>query len=261
MSTTPTPSEPRTGLWLNAGGTLVNWRWHYDEATERGEYIAHEVTARASEFLGEKVTLEEGVTLCDVFELLERDAVLLAVFRRDFAVELLAEVRAARAAGPIVVPNEPEEQRIEFLELYRTWERNSANGVLEGVAHVAFHGLGPVLSADVLDQGYLVHRAGSRIQWGIATARPADLLALPLRYNPEVSICEGDLKSSEWGRQRETVTLAELTLFELLHGVLWELSFHGAAETREAFLADLHATVESVRDGTAKTTPVDLDTL
>ncbi len=261
MSTQPSNTEPRRGLWLNAGGTLVDWRWTYDEATETGAYVPRTVTERASEFLGEKVTLEDGVTLADLFELLERDHVLLAVFRRDFAVELLAEVRAAKAAGPWVAPDEPPEERIEFLELYRTWERNSKTQALEGVAHVAFHGVGPVLEADVLDHGHVVHRAGDRIQWGVSTASPASMLGLPLRYRTKVLICEGDLDAREWGRERDSVELAELTLFELLHGVLWELSFHGAAEDREAFLTELRDSVEAVRKGSAKTTPVDLDSL
>ncbi len=261
MSTQSSSPEPRSGLWLSAGGTLVNWRWQYDEATEHGEYVPHPVTERASEFLGEKVTLEDGVTLADLFELLERDHVLLAVFRRDFAVELLAEVRAAKAAGPWVAPDEPPEERIEYLELYRIWERNAKTHVLEGVAHVSFHGVGPVLEADVLDHGHVIHRAGSRIQWGVSTASPASLLGLPLRYRTKVLICEGDLDSREWGRERDAVELAELTLFELLHAVLWELSFHGAGKDREAFLTELHASVEAVRNGTAKTTPVDLDSL
>ena len=61
-----------------------------------------------------------------------------------------------------------------------------------------------------------------------------ELLHLPIRLNSTVQICEDDVYAKRFGHALQTCFNHEITLGTLIHSLLWELSWHGTPEQRDA---------------------------
>jgi len=205
-----------------------------------------DVSSCAHQYLFTPVELAQDVTLADIFGLLEKDPVLVQVMRRNFAEELLAHARK----GALKNENPYDPAGIEYLELYCTLDYNTATKAVESNYMVQFHGIGFELQEDRDDAGF-PQRKGTRTQWSVSFTDLREMLHLPLRVNTKVLISEGDFNAKGFGRELLTVHIQPLTLGQVLNGVLWELSFHGApedqAQARSGLLeckAELNAAME-----------------
>lgn len=186
-----------------------------------------EVTQQALAWLFEPLRVEPGALLRDIFGLLQRNPLLMEVFQHDYAAELQQEVMAQHKEKETSARLD-----IEYLEVYRDLHFDSATRTYEeSGARWQFHGVGPVLSAD----DPVAHTpAGARTHWSLSLLSAKELLELPLRVRLEAQVHEADLDSSRFGRVLHAVVLAPPSLGEVLHAVLWELSFHGAPAERDA---------------------------
>ena len=233
------------GLVLKSGGKLEQVRWIYDDVAKKGEYVPFDVSDRALEFLFEPVRFEGDIRLRDVFLVVKQNPVLLTVFRRDWATELLEEALAT-PVKPYTGEYDPD--GIEYLELYRMWNFNSKTQEYSGISRLDFHGIGYVLKEDIKQDDWVMHPAGTRIQWGIDFSPLGELMDLPLRVDSEVVVCEDDVDGGNWGNRVQVAQCNEHTLGQVVHGVFWELSFYGAPESRNAQREELQATVAEVRE-------------
>lgn len=208
-----------------------------------------DVAERAHEFLFETVELDPAVTLADLMQLLIRNSTLRAVFRRDWADELCEEA----AKGPLAddaAERDPVE-RIEYLELYSQWHRDSRANRYDPLHRLHLHGVGPELDADAPDYGV---KKGGRIQWGVSCSSLRKLLPLPVRVRTTVSVQEADLDAKAYGREVATAELDGVSLGQVLHGLLWELSFHGGPQETQEFNDSLKEQLAEIEAGTAVTT-------
>lgn len=196
-----------------------------------------DVTDRAHEFLFESMRLADGVTLRDLFGLLVASPVLVSVFRRDYAQELLAHVQGAAPAGPAP---EYSPTALEYLELYRTWQYHSRAASLAPLGVANLHGVGFELQDDH-DMGGFVQAKGTRIEWSISMTDVRKLLALPLRFKSQVSVCEADYHAKASGRVIKELALDGYTLSEVLHSTLWSLSFYGTPQEQAEVSDELQA--------------------
>lgn len=229
----------------------------------------HRVTERAHEFLWDPLVLTPLTTLGDLFLLLQADPVLRLVFRQDFAQEFLTHVQPAlpapggsdklehlRWTAPSYSP-----QGVEFLELYAVWQFDSHTRAFGGMDQLQLHGLGFELKEDLNEGGGFTYPAGSRIQWSVSMTDPREMLALPVRVAAEFTVTEDDFASSRWGCALYKTPSPAVSLAQVLHGVLYDLSFHGSPAQAQEVLAGLQEQMEEVKSGEAKTVEVDLDDL
>jgi hypothetical protein len=230
------------GLVLKTGGRLENIRWVYDEDAGKGEYVPKDVTDDAASFLMEPLRIEGELFLRDIFALLELNPILVAVFRRDWAAEYLAEAKRVEAA-PYTGEYDPD--GIEYLELYQCWEKTKETGEIEGHHRLDFHGIGFELREDLMQDDYVMHRKGSRIPWAIEFTPLAKLLNLPLRFNPEVHV---SVRDARYNSETETLRMSSPTLAQVIHGVLWEISFCGGPEDVVEKKAELDEVVKEARE-------------
>lgn len=237
-------------LILRPGPLLVWCDLHGEESARP---IDSEVGERAFEFLFEPVTLDERLSLGDVFRLLEICPTLQQVFRREFAGELCDEARK----GPLTPSrgSDPEEVAgIEYLELYWSWRLDTSSGAYSGVHRLELHGVGHILEADAPDYGV---KAGGRIRWSVSLTPLRELLELPLRFRDDFDVTEDDIDAKAYGHTIASGKCRELLLGQVIHGLLWELSVHGGPDTKADFLDDLMARKAEVDAGTAKLIPAD----
>lgn len=207
-------------LTLKAGGHLVAARWNYDEATGTGTTELFDVTANAASYLFDQVDVEDGVTLGDVFRVLAADTSLQTIYKRSFAESLCAEV--AKGAQPW--PDENPAHELGHLELYHVLEFNSAEASYGPLDRWSLHGIGVELAEDYPMMG---KAAGERIEWSIHMTPVRQLLALPLRLKGHTMVIETDRNTTRRRRAIKEVLAPHITLGQLLHQVLHELSWYG----------------------------------
>lgn len=88
-----------------------------------------------------------------------------------------------------------------------------------------------------LDQGNgCIFPAGTRINWGISMTPLRELLAIPIRINKVISICENDLSAKKYAQELEKVQVLGVNFGQILHGILWKLSWHGGPEKQSEFV-------------------------
>jgi hypothetical protein len=206
-------------LILRPGPHLV-WSWDCppaDDGSPRTDET--EVTTRAQEFLFDSVTLDSGVTLADVFGLLEASPVLKLVFATWSIEELCVEARK----GPKRRPACPPEETVEALELIPQWRRDARTRTYEQTDRLLMHGIGPVLP-DGRPEDYVP--PGGRKGWDVSLSPLRELLELPVRVNHTLDIVVQN-RRSKGGVTVEHGRLATVTLGQMLDGLLWELSFFG----------------------------------
>jgi len=242
-------------LILRPGPALIERRWETDDSDDDAaaddepdgpRLREQDVTGRAHEFLFDLITLDAGTTLSDLFRLLDASPLLQPVFRRDFAAELCAEARK----GPLAkaAPPSPHEG-IEYLELYQQWSLDTATNVYSPMQRLDLHGVGYELTEDVPEHG---RKRGERIQWAVSLTPLRELLHLPLRVDPEVQVTEDDLDAKAYGTEIARARHPDVTLGQVIHGVLWELSFHGGPQEQADAADELHQQVAAIDAGTAE---------
>jgi hypothetical protein len=234
-------------LTLAHGPKLTRRDWESDESREEGAYVDDDVTDQASRHLFSTVALAPDVTLHDILLLLDIDPLLQEVFARDWAEELRAEVMGENAPSAPSIEYDPK--GIEYLELYQVWSQDSFSGKLKPIHRLDFHGVGFVLREDVVRDGCIDYRAGERIKWSLSFSSPLKMLHLSVRLNPEVILYEGNMDSVNYRKEIGRMRNPGVTLGQVIHGVLWELSFHGSPETRDEKSAQVKSLADDVRSG------------
>ena len=218
-----------------------------DDDRERGRWVTDDVTSRVHERLFDLVELDADVTLADIFKLMDASPLVQQVFRRDFAEELCAEARKGPvAAKPPTTPAAAVEQ-IEYLELYQCWSLDTSTNLYGWTHRLDLHGVGIVLKEDAPEHR---RKRGERIQWSVSLTPLREMLELPVRVNAEVIMTEDDLDAKCYGDEVSKGHRPDVTLGQVIQGVLYELSFHGGPRDQAEFAAGLKERVAAVTAGT-----------
>ena len=233
---------------FTSGGRLLRERLEPREfATSRksrsSRRVQEDVSSLAHEFLFDPVDVTEDVMLRDVFLLLQRCPILTAVFRRDYAKELLEHVQSN---GLYEAPGlKMRTSGLTHLELYQHWRRNSRHNTFAGQGFWHLHAWGPP-EEDLQQRS--APEVDSVVAYSVSLTPVSELLDLPIRVKREASVSEDDHFSRAYGAVLPDVALEDaITLGAFLHGILWELSFHGTPQEQQALAQELQRRVEEVR--------------
>jgi len=234
-------------LILRPGPQLV-MRAFRPEAEDMGSRLKEvDVTDRAHEFVFELITIHAETTLADIFRLMEASPLLQKLYRRDFADELSALARKGGAE-----PSSREQAAhagIEFLELYQEWGLNTSTSEYSGMHRLQLHGIGNELTEDLPEER---RKKGERIEWSVSLTPLQELLSLPVRLKAEVRITEEDAAAKAYMSEIRRARCADVTLGQVIHGLLWELSFHGGPHEQLEVSEDLKRRVAEVDAGTVE---------
>ena len=208
---------------------------------------ADDVTGRAHEFLFELITIHAETTLADNFRLMEASPLLQKLYFRDFAEELCMEAR--KGATKPSVSERAAHEGIEFLELYPDWGLDTSTNEYSGMQRLHLHGIGHELAEDLPEER---RKKGERIEWSVSLTPLRELLSLPFRVKEEVRISEEDATAKAYMSEIRRARCAEVTLGQVIHGLLWELSFHGGPQEQLEVSEDLKRRVAEVDAGTVE---------
>lgn len=233
-------------LKLTKGGKLVETKWVYDEAKKDGEYVARDVTDQAIRLMFDVVELEEGVTLKDLFLLMNTELDIFDAMIGNWCKEIVTEglTKEPKQYGTY------DSQEIEFLELYWNLWYDGKTPSFRGFSRPDLHGLGYVLQEDLMHSwGEIEWPKGHRIPWSLSFQSSNKLINIPIKLASEVPVYNDNLDDKDnWHRVLTTYQGAEYTLGNILYGIIWELSFHGGPESRDEAGAELKELAKEIND-------------
>ena len=206
-----------------------------------------DVTGRAHELLFELITVHAGTTLADIFRLMEASPLLQKFYRRGFAEELCAEARKRAVEPP--ARERASYEGIEFLELFQEWGLDTSTNEYSGMQRLQLHGIGHELAEDLPEER---RKKGERIEWSVSLTPLRELLSLPVRVNAQVRITEEDATAKAYMSEIRRARNADVTLGQVIHGLVWELSFHGGPQEQLEVSEDLKRQVADVDAGTVE---------
>lgn len=240
----------REKLEIRKGGKLIETKWIYDKVAKQGAYHDIDRTDQAIRNLFEVCELAPDVTLKDIFLLLNSEIDIFDAVIGNWCKEIVTEGLTAPEKPYDLNVYDPEQ--IEYLELRFTPEYESdgdgTEDYLQGFTRPDFGGTGVELRNDGDQEHY---SKGDRIPWGISFTPANELINIPVRLAKDVAIYEGILKSKSGQMPNKLAEFKNpsFTLGQILEGIIWEMSFHGGPDKRDAFNKDLRETVDKIKSG------------
>lgn len=231
-------------LIFRTGPRLV-WQEASDSSSGKTTVIEHDVTANALSYLFSEVELAPNTTLGDIFRLMDAHPALKDIYAACYAEALCEEARL----GPVAAKETEPWQQLEYLELTQVWNLDTGANVYSCVGQAQLHGAGIVQTEDNPEMAV---SAGERIHWSVSMSPLRELLRLPVRVSQELTLIEDDLDAREYGRVLCKAAAPALTLGQVLHGVLWELSFYGSPQEQSETREELEEQVAEIEAGTAE---------
>lgn len=222
---------------IKKGGKLSKTSWD----GESGQYVTVDVTDPTFLYLHMPCELDDDVTLRDVLVILKNDMEMYSILLRNWVDELVEEGLAESVN---------KSNNLDYLELYWAFEKTTYKGATEFSGHFfpQFHGWG---TWD--DPAAGGGKGGIAIEF-----TPVNELAdVPLRLREGVEITHNNL-DAKWSTLAELATQEDpavviqacpYSLFHILYGIVWELSFCGSPKDRDIRAKELRDTVEKVKGG------------
>jgi len=219
-------------LRITKGGRLIDTD-HYSKGSQEND-----VTDIAIRYLFEPCTLEEGVTLRDIFLLLDSNLAMFDTIIGNWCSDIVTEglTKPAKEYGDY------DANGIEYLELcYNVNYDNKRKTELRGLTRADFGGVGWELREDKCfdwvdpetGKPQVEFHKGSRIPWGVSMSPANNLINLPVKLSNKLIISDSDLDN--YCKQLYSFNNPEFSLGMILYSIIWELSFFGGPDKREDF--------------------------
>jgi hypothetical protein len=215
----------KEGLRVKKGGKVDYIRW--DMKKKSPGYVVTDVTDQAHRYLFEPVTFDDDVTLRDLFLIINRNIDFYNDLLRNWCAEIVAEGLSEREKSKC-------NEDIEYLELYWQLEKDQdADGIsLSGYIFPDFHGWG---DWDDSTKG--------GISLGLTPVY--EFVDVPIRLRSHLTLIE----PCTTGIPPEVNEFKDATyaLGQVLHGIIWELSFYGGPKQRCEMRKELIDQVEEIK--------------
>lgn len=223
-------------LRIVKGGKLRRRYWDYDEAAEKGRYRWRDVTELLPRKLYDECDLQKGLTLRDVFLLLQKHIQFCEMTIGNWVEEIVEE----GLSNPL-----PDDFKMDmsYLECYWSWEEDKHEKTIGGYYFPGFHGQD--LSPDAECQNI-----------GVSLTPVNELMPYELKLRKMVTISPGHKETMKALDAHKPVKHRErkggYTLGHILYSIIWELSFHGGPKEREEFKEMLQGRIDRVKSGEEK---------
>lgn len=252
-------------LVITKDSKLIETKWVYDKVKEEGSYIDFDRTDKALKYIWDNCELEEGVTLRNIFELINTEIDIFDAIIGNWCKEIVTE--GLTGTPKKVGTYDPE--AIEYLQVGTNihYDDGSQYGpTFYGYARADFGGVGYELKEDKLfdwidkDTGLpaVEWPKGERIPWGISFTPANELIDLPVKLDTVARVYNDNHEDKKnYHNLLAEYKGATYTLGNILYGIIWEMSFHGGPDKRDAVGADLKQTVDDIKSGKGELIPAE----
>lgn len=243
-----------SGLKIVKGGKLKLSYWDPNTQTDKIE----DVTERAITKLFYPCSIDKGVTLRDIFLLLNTNSAMFSVIYPYWVEEYIDEALLSE-------PNKLDEivdTQVEYLQLSWNYHYQTYKGKeeLQGMDRPDLYGIGPKLLED-----YENFKKGDRIRYSLSFSSTKELVDLPIKLKQDLEIVDLNLDLLPDPKTINTPTAlydgVTYTLGSILEGILYEISFHGSPQSRDKGKLELLKQVEMVKSGEGELIDFDLKSL
>ena len=232
------------GIYITPEGYFLS-KWNSKKRTYEATTLdTSEIILR----LNTQVFLTDGVRLKHVFTPLMDEELFAIIFHTDWWKELMNEIKSKQWpdwVGDKKLKKDIDGDELEYLELYKTINFSSEKKSMEYSTMWHFHGIGyPFITQQQAQSSY--RQVGERQSYAIEFHSMSELMNLPLRVGT-ISLYNDDVEDY---KKRQVLDFENgwLTLYELIHGIVWEMSFCGAGESKEDMKEELTSSVEEIEE-------------
>ncbi len=177
---------------LTKNAQLIETYWEYDEEIKEGSYKDKIIDFVSPHYLHEKkCVLEEGITLQNIFDYMVKNIAFWSITIGNWCEEIVTEG---------LLPPEQANIESEYLELY--WSLNVEEEETYFPYRMDFHG----------------KHNDTNLSLSFCSAN--DLALLPVKVNTKLKMYNDKDEEKDLGNLNPT-------LFQILYGIIWELSFFG----------------------------------
>lgn len=228
-------------LIIKQGGILELEEQKYSEELEEWIETTKNVTLSSVDYIMETCEIEDGVTLRDIFSIVKINIALYSIILQNWVDEIVEEGLSATFE---------DEGDVEFLELYWNISVNRFESVntLCGHQFPEFRGWG-IWKKDP-KHGIPEDQKGG---FAIGMSPMKYLIDLPVKLNKTLDLYFDDEEKLKGYSSLVNVDKVEYTLFHILYGMFWELSFYGGPQQREQKREEINKDIEDVLSGKAGT--------
>jgi hypothetical protein len=213
------------GLEIRPGGLLVSSYWDKESKSFKEE----DVTNQSIRLVFENCQLHAETTLQDVFLLLNSQIEMFVLFFGSLVEEMTNEA---------LIPASNKTDDIKFLELY--WHLSydvdpfTNKEVLAGTRFPSFHGV------------------GENDFYSVALSKINNLTHLKLKLRDEAII--HDFRK-EVNTEIAKFANMEYTFGQIIHGIIWELTFYGSPTMRDEMSKTLQKRIDDIESGKTELIP------
>lgn len=201
---------------ITKGGNLVKIKWHYDPGEAEGRYVRSDITEDAPMYLFEHCTIEDGVTLKDIFLLIQKHLDFFSVVLNNWVEKFVVEC----------LSGEGGENEIDYLEVY--WHIEDDGAETFGNALPCFHG--------IQEEG--------NVAWCISASPLGKFVNLPVKLSSTLTVLSFLGKPGKY--DISTYDNPRYTLGQILQAIVWELSYYGPPAKRDATWDMIRKDMENV---------------
>lgn len=227
-------------LFLKKDGSLIRKVEFFNKEKGIWDFSESNVNDIAWGYLSDYIEFDEGVTLKDFFGLIQEN---LEIFESIFG-NWISEYTNLILNG-VSEPRDAGEQPMDYLRVYWRIEIDDKEGEINLPSWPEFDGVG-VASHD--DQYY---KKGDIIKWGLGFSHMQDYADLPLKLD---DLAEVWYSNENHLKQYRTFPF---TLYQVIQGITWEISFHGSPDESKKVMQDLDEQIKRIKSGEEKTYPIE----
>ena len=204
-------------LKLKSGGILELITWNSDT---RSNDIS-DVTDIAYAYLNNYITLDDDVVLKDLFLLINQNLDIFTIIFRNYI-----DIYTFNALN-----NTPDiNDSMDWVELY--WHLDAFKNELTIPSIPEYHGV------QIAKEDGDYYKKGDKIKYAIELSPIENSVNCPLKLNNKIEF-NGSIYDID-----------SYTLYQVILGVIWEISFHGDPVETNTFLNNLTNQVKEIKDGT-----------
>jgi hypothetical protein len=224
-------------LKLTNGGNLYRQDWN----SETEKYDLHDITEKAVYYLNHHVELEGNVILKDLFLLINKNLTEFTPVFNNWIEEFTFDA----------LNKQPDtSDSVDFVQLF--WDMTIEDDELLDIpAFPNFEGIG------IAKEGDEHHTPGEIINWGMSFTPIQDFVHVPLRLKDTITVYKESHKNNKYSCDVTTYKTSAYTLFQIIQGIIWGMSFYGGPEQAQEKKNELNEQIRGIESGETELYPLE----
>lgn len=238
---------------LKRNGDLIERYWHYNRKKQKGSYKERKIIFISPSILHDKICeLESGITLREIFKFMDKNLEFWNLIIGNWCTEIVTE-----GLLPAPAKKDDGDTVMTHLELYKSlqisvmFKKHSLEGDHD---RLEFHGTG-YYTEDSKDGNPPWYKKGDKVNLAIEFTPANELADYEVKINPtyELWLWDYDDKRKTKEAMKDNPKKyyphdleIQPSLFGILYGIIWELSFCGPPVSRTKQAATLQKSVQDL---------------